>query len=868
MKKKILLFALLLVSVLGYAAPRRKIIEDGGSGQFKAEAVSERTLPGFVVYKPQNMLAAVEHEGPLPLLVFANGGCNDTSIPHEKMLNDLASYGYVVIALGEMQERLDDRELHKSPNEDMKRAIDWAERQTRDRNSEYYRGIDMEYVALGGQSCGGAQVLANCADKRVKTYLMFNSGIGNMEMSGATKADLKNLHGPILYIIGGEGDVAYQNAIVDYENISHVPVAFANHLRVGHGGSFHEPFGGSFSRMARMWLSWQFKDQRQNIDVFLRNSLNGFPDWTMKARNFPPNAVNDPYTVQEYHLQGHDGRDVWGQLYLPNTPEEKKPLVIMLHGFNGTHEEPQHYAACLAMRGVASYVVDMPDGSMRSKSGGTTLGMTVPGQVEHITAIAREIAQMPYVDRNRIALLGCSQGGLVTALAVGANPDLFKAAVFVYPAFGIPQTADRMLQQFDAANGAPQNVMGIQLSRDYYASISGLDVPASVAPFQGPSFIVYGDKDGIASGDILSQVSARLNKPQTLVIPGGDHGFSNYLHHAQATEGIVSFVTRALSAPRGAGRRFAEAAGQAPVPDVHDPVMAYENGRYYMFTTGFGIGMMSSDDMIHWKPEKAPLDPIPAWAHELVPAYNGHTWAPDIQKVGDRWYLYYSCSTFYQNISVIGVATNKTLDPGSPDYKWEDLGKVIQSQPRINDFNAIDPCLILDRKGTPWLTFGSFWDGIQLVQLGKDMKTPVGKPKTIARRRNPESVAHNQPTANSNAIEAPFITYRDGYYYLFVSFDYCCKGISSNYKTAVGRSKSVTGPYLDMKGRPMTQTGGTIILGENDRYSGVGHCGVYEMGGKWYIIAHGYDKQQNGASKLFLRQIRWDNGWPTVIIDE
>lgn len=866
MKRKLLLLTLLLVSAFISAAPQRKIIDEGGSGQFKAEAVSEKTLPGFVVYKPQNMVAAVEHEGPLPLLVFANGGCNDTSLPHEKMLSDLASYGYVVIALGEMQDRLDDRQLGKSPNEDMVRAIDWAEQQTKDKNSEYYRGIDMEYVALGGQSCGGAQVLANCADKRVKTYLMFNSGIGNMEMSGATKADLKKLHGPILYIIGGEGDVAYQNAIVDYANITQVPVAFANQLRVGHGGTFHERFGGSFSEMARMWLSWQFKDQRQNIDVFVRNNINRFPDWTMKSKNFPYQPVNEPYSVREMTLKGKDGREVWGQLYLPNTPEQKKPLVVMLHGFNGTHEEPQPYAECLAMRGVASYVMDMPDGSVRSKSGGSTLGMNVPVQSEHIVAIAEALGKMDFVDKSRMALLGCSQGGLVTALTVGQHPDLFKAAVFVYPAFGIPQSADNMLRQFDAANGAPQQVMGVQLSRGYYAAIQGMDVPAIAGGFQGPSFIVYGDKDGIAAGGVLEAVSARLNKPQTKVIPGGNHGFSNYEHHAQATEGIVNFVTRTLAAPRNAGRQFAAQAEANPVPDVHDPVMACENGRYYMFTTGFGIGMMSSDDMIHWRPEKAPLDPIPAWAHELVPAYNGHTWAPDIQKVGDRWYLYYSCSTFYQNISVIGVATNKTLDPSSPDYKWEDQGKVIQSQPRIDDFNAIDPNLILDKKGKPWLTFGSFWDGIQLVQLDKkDMKTPVGKPVTIARRRNPESVAHNQPTANSNAIEAPFITYRDGYYYLFVSFDFCCKGISSNYKTAVGRSKKVTGPYLDMNGKPMTETGGSIVVGESERYSGVGHCGVYEMNGKWYIIAHGYDKTKNGASKLFLRELRWDGGWPTVV---
>lgn len=277
-----------------------------------------------------------------------------------------------------------------------------------------------------------------------------------------------------------------------------------------------------------------------------------------------------------------------------------------------------------------------------------------------------------------------------------------------------------------------------------------------------------------------------------------------------------------------------------------------------------GIGMMSSDDMKTWKQEKAPLNPTPEWPKKYVPGYGGHTWAPDVIKVGDKWYLYYSCSTFYKNISAIGVATNKTLNPESPDYKWEDLGLVIYSEPGVNDWNAIDPNVIIDEKGTPWLNFGSFWDGIQLVELEKDMKTPKGEPVTIARRRNPESVAHLQPTANTNAIEAPFIIFNDGYYYLLASHDYCCKGISSNYNTVVGRSKSVTGPYLDKEGKPMTETGGTMLVGEDKSYSGVGHCSAYKFGDKWYFAAHGYDKSENGASKLFLREIRWEDGWPVI----
>lgn len=295
-------------------------------------------------------------------------------------------------------------------------------------------------------------------------------------------------------------------------------------------------------------------------------------------------------------------------------------------------------------------------------------------------------------------------------------------------------------------------------------------------------------------------------------------------------------------------------------PDVHDPVMACEDGIYYMFSTGMGIGMMSSADLKSWKPEAWPLNPIPKWPKTPVPEYRGHTWAPDIIKVGDTWYLYYSCSTFGKNISAIGVATNKTLNPQSPDYKWVDQGMVIMSQPGVNDWNAIDPNVIVDRDGQAWLTFGSFWDGIQLVRLDKDMKTPVGEPRTIARRRSNKTAGDTKPGAN--AIEAPFIIFNDGYYYLFASHDYCCKGLNSTYKTVVGRSRNVEGPYVDRDGVDMADGGGTLLIGETDTYSGVGHCSVYRFGDRWMFVAHGYDKNKNGASKLVLRDIRWEGGWP------
>lgn len=858
MKKILLTLLIISLTVSSWGRPVRKVIDEGGSGPYKSEVTSETTLSGFTVYKPADLQSTVSENGPLPLIIFANGGCNDTSLPYERLLNDLSSYGYLVVALGEMQDSINDRDLHKSPNEDMIRVIDWAESQNKDHNSPYFGKIDTEYVALSGQSCGGAQVLANCSDPRVKTCILLNAGIGDMQMAEADKESLKNLHCPILYLVGGESDIAYLNALLDYDRIDNVPVAFANQLKAGHGGTFHEKFGGSFSRMVRAWLSWQFKDQRNNIEIFLRNRMKDFPDYTMKAKNFPD--VNNPFSVQEIDCKTREGKLIRGYLYKPESQEKQLPIVIMAHGYNSSYQEPKPFAESLAMNGVASYIFDFCGGGNNSKSEGETTEMTIFTEKSNLEDVTAMVKSWDFVDPARVALLGCSQGGLVAGLTAAANPVDYKSLVLVYPAFTIPATAPMMLKRFDADAGKPQDVMGMKLSRKYYEVINGLDALDSIGAYKGEVFMVYGDKDNIVVGS-ADKAAQKYEHCKQLVITDGEHGFSDYRHHEEATGGIVDFILTTLSKPRTRFRHEFD-----PVnPDVHDPVMAKENDRYYMFTTGWGIGMMSSDDMKTWKEEKAPLDPIPEWAMTPVPAYKGHTWAPDIIKVGDKWWLYYSCSTFGKNISAIGVATNKTLDPESPDYKWEDQGMVIMSEPGVTDWNAIDPNVIIDEKGNPWLTFGSFWDGIQLVELQKDMKTPMGEPVTVARRRKSESVAHLQPTANTNAIEAPFLVYNDGYYYLFVSYDYCCKGLNSNYKTAVGRSKTISGPYLDKEGRDMAETGGTVLVAEGPGYSGVGHCSVYNFDGKWYIAAHGYDKRRKGASKLYLRELNWENGWPEII---
>ena len=299
-------------------------------------------------------------------------------------------------------------------------------------------------------------------------------------------------------------------------------------------------------------------------------------------------------------------------------------------------------------------------------------------------------------------------------------------------------------------------------------------------------------------------------------------------------------------------------------PDVHDPVIAWEDSVYYIFSTGMNISIMSSNDLKTWQPERPALAETPVWAMNEIRGYRGHTWAPDIINVDGMWYLYYSCSTFGRNTSAIGVATNRTLNPESPDYEWKDLGMVIESK-RGDDYNCIDPNLVIDKNGDPWLTFGSFWDGIQLVKLEKDMKTPIGKPVTIARHTNPEAVPEAGIEANNNEIEAPFIV-RDGkYYYLFASAGLCCRGLRSTYHTVVGRSKNIEGPYVDKDGKQMLKGGGTVLIGRDDKYAGVGHNGLAKVGGQWLFVAHGYDKALNGRSKLVIKKMNFKKGWPTLI---
>lgn len=309
---------------------------------------------------------------------------------------------------------------------------------------------------------------------------------------------------------------------------------------------------------------------------------------------------------------------------------------------------------------------------------------------------------------------------------------------------------------------------------------------------------------------------------------------------------------------------------------VHDPVMIQENGTYYLFCTGWGVSVWSSPDLKNWTREKPVFSDPPKWAMDAVKDFRGHIWAPDIAFYNGQYYLYYSISSFGKNTSCIGLATNKALDPNDPGFKWIDHGKVIQSYPGVTNWNAIDPNLIVAEDGTPYLSFGSFWDGLKMFQMDQEAKKPAGDLSnliTIASRKssseqpNPPAVDENPTDAGGNAIEAPFIFKKGKYYYLFASIDYCCKGVESTYKMIVGRSENITGPFLDKIGKNMASGGGSILLKGDENWHGVGHNSAYTFNGEDYIVFHGYDANDGGKSKLLIKKLEWDNeDWPIVNI--
>lgn len=299
---------------------------------------------------------------------------------------------------------------------------------------------------------------------------------------------------------------------------------------------------------------------------------------------------------------------------------------------------------------------------------------------------------------------------------------------------------------------------------------------------------------------------------------------------------------------------------------ARDPVMAKEGDTYYVFLTGRGIKILSSHDLMSWKEEGKVFEETPAWINETIVDFSGGMWAPDVIFHNGKYHVFYTASAFGKITSVIGHAENVTLNPNDPRYKWEDKGKIVQSVLGRDLWNAIDPNIAIDKNGTPWLAFGSCWSGIKMVKL-KDDLSAIAEPEewiSLARRPRPFEIQDEDP--GPTPIEAPFIFKKNDWYYLFVSFDHCCKGAESTYKVVVGRSKNFKGPYLDKDGVSLYMNGGTIVVkGDGKTWAAAGHNSVYTFDGKDYMLFHGYNMDDRAL--LVIREVGWDaDGWPFVIL--
>lgn len=265
-----------------------RIIEEGGTGAYSAIMHTEASLPGHTIFRPATLPSSFK----LPLIVWGNGACFDSPLEHVNFLNEIASHGYLVIAIGTMPEEGGERIMTRSTSAKLLEAVDWAIRQNTSEASPYYNRIDCSNIAVSGMSCGGLQALEVAGDKRFKTVVICNSGVlgdastGHPMMPGVTKNQLNKLHSPTLYILGGESDIAYANGMDDYKRINHVPIVMTN-LNVGHGGTYSQPHGGDFARVATAWFNWQLKGDRQAARLFTGEpaGLTKWPGWKIESKN-------------------------------------------------------------------------------------------------------------------------------------------------------------------------------------------------------------------------------------------------------------------------------------------------------------------------------------------------------------------------------------------------------------------------------------------------------------------------------------------------------------------------------------------------------------------------------------------------------
>jgi arabinan endo-1,5-alpha-L-arabinosidase len=345
---------------------------------------------------------------------------------------------------------------------------------------------------------------------------------------------------------------------------------------------------------------------------------------------------------------------------------------------------------------------------------------------------------------------------------------------------------------------------------------------------------------GIAHGGSSSSSSGAAAQPEGGL--QGEAGHAGEVAHGGAAGGA--------GAPTLPPLEPAVLATTGATQQVHDPFIAKDGGTYYLFSTGIGIGVRTSTDLLAWKGAGSVFASKPSWITTTDPGNPNHLWAPEVRYFGGKFHLYYSASRFGSKQSCIGHATRASLGSG-PD--WVDDGEALLCSNlggNQHDYNAIDPSPFEGEDGQIWLAFGSFWGGLKLVRLDED-----------GRRDGPDFFS--LATRANTAVEAPQLHYRAPYYYLFESVDSCCQGVNSTYKIMVGRASDVEGPYVDVAGGSLAEGAGSLVLSGGARWRGPGHNAILVDGARTYNVYHSYDADSNGVPTLRIADLTWtDDGWP------
>ena len=282
-------------STRGQEAPKSPIVvvEDGGTGPHPAVATEDAALEAMTIFRPLD-LSPFGVEQKLPVVLWGNGACANTTWEHKNFLNQIASHGYLVVAIGRLDqiEERGEASRQRTKADQLLRGLDWALAENASAGSDYFGKIDASKVAAMGMSCGGLQAIQISEDPRITTMVVCNSGVLPEPsplpgMPPLSKDVLKTFHGPVLYIMGGPSDIAYKNAMDDFSRVDHVPIVMTN-LDVGHGGTYAKPHGGKYTPVALAWLNWQLKGRVEASNMFLGedSKLKRDPEWTVETKNF------------------------------------------------------------------------------------------------------------------------------------------------------------------------------------------------------------------------------------------------------------------------------------------------------------------------------------------------------------------------------------------------------------------------------------------------------------------------------------------------------------------------------------------------------------------------------------------------------